>query len=166
MYCKSQWCIIRANFVTFTFWKCACKRCHRNLKCSHFILNHFMWWMCLCVAACLDVRYIPKDIAVALDFTLNGKIVFTEEVSGMCAGYTRVVIICGLSSTSLQLLETVTDARIKLILRRLRIGTSEPLCLLCLISCHWKLGGGNIINWQKQLLHCFIFAALTPDIRR
>ncbi|KAI0229528.1 hypothetical protein LSAT2_020060 [Lamellibrachia satsuma] len=31
--------------------------------------------------ACLDVRYIPKDVGVALDFTLNGDVIFSEEVS-------------------------------------------------------------------------------------
>jgi len=67
-------------------------------------IYHILSWivscddrLCLCLAACLDIRYIPKDIAVALDFTLNGKIVFTEEVSGMYAGYAQVVVLCGLS---------------------------------------------------------------------
>ena len=46
------------------------------------------WYKCL--SACVDVRYIPKDVGVALDFTLNGDVIFSEEVSGMYTEYTCV----------------------------------------------------------------------------
>ena len=35
------------------------------------------------LAACLDVKYIPKDVGLAVDFSLNGVIIISEEVSGM-----------------------------------------------------------------------------------
>ena len=38
---------------------------------------------CKCISVCIDVRYIPKDVGVAIDISWNGKVIISQELSGM-----------------------------------------------------------------------------------